>query len=171
MRTSRMIIGGLAMVAALGFSAPASAAFIPVTLTSFATIPTEGEGATIAPYGSIDYIGPSIIHLQNIGNFIVFCDDFANTINPKDVPFDYFASTTLADAEAYQDGLSATVIHEIEGLTFEGTQLAASNSLSPSQGAAYQMAIWRLQNPGLTATAPAGLDADADALILLSGGV
>ena len=171
MHTSKLMIGGLAVAAAIAFCAPASAApFVPVTMTAFSTIPTEGEGATIAPYGAIDYIGPSMITLNGTLNLIVFCDDFANSINPNDVPFAYFASTAQADAEAYQDGLSSTVIHEIEGLTFEGTQLAASNSLSPSQGAAYQMAIWRLQNPGLTATSPASLDSDADALIALSGG-
>jgi len=169
MRTSKFIIGALAIAAAAGFSAPASAdPFLPVTMTAFNTIPTEGESATIAPYGAIDYIGPSIVTLSGIGNFIVFCDDFANTIDPNTVPLAYFASTTLADAEAYQDGLSPTTIHEIEGLTYQGTILAGFNSLSQTDGAAYQLAIWQLQNPGLSATAPAGLDAAAAALIAQS---
>lgn len=166
MRTFKMLMGGLALVAAASFSAPASAApFLPVTMTAFNTIPSEGEGATIPPRGAIDYIGPSIITLDGIGSFIVFCDDFANDFNPDNLPQDYFASTTLADAEFYQDGLSALTIHRIEGLTYEGTILAGFNLLSPTDGAAYQLAIWQLQNPGLSATSPAGLDAAAAALI------
>jgi len=169
MRTSKIIIGALAMAAAACFGSPALAdPFLPVTMTAFNTIPTEGEGATIAPYGAIDYIGPSIVTLNGLGDFIVFCDDFANSFDPSTVPLAYFASTTLADAEAYQDGLSLTTIHEIEGLTYQGTILAGFNLLSQTDGAAYQLAIWQLQNPGLTATAPAGLDAAAAALIAQS---
>ena len=169
MRISKVIIGSLAIAAAASFGAPASAApFLPESMTAFATIPSEGEGATIAPYGAIDYIGPSIITLNGTTQFIVFCDDFANSIDPNTVPIAYFASTSQTDAEFYQDGLSATVIHEIEGLTFQGTNLAGANSLSQTDGAAYQLAIWQLQNPGLSATAPVGLDAAAAALIAQS---
>jgi len=169
MRTSQILVGAMAIAVAAAFSAPASAAaFLPVTMTAFNTIPTEGEGATIPPYGAIDYIGPSIITLTGFGPLIVFCDDFGNSINPSKVPYNYFASTTQADAEKYQGALGATTIQEIEGLTYEGTILAGFNSLSQTQGAAYQLAIWRLQNPGLSASDPSGLDAAADALIAQS---
>ena len=168
MRTLKMLVSGLAIAAAASFATPASAAFISVTMTAFSTMPSEGEGATIPPRGAIDYIGPDTITLNGTLNLIVFCDDFANDFNADDLPLQYYASTTLAEAEAYQGALSSTVIHEIEGLTFEGTQLAGSNSLSQTDGAAYQLAIWQLQNPGLSATSPAGLDAAAAALIAQS---
>ena len=165
MRSSKIIIGALAVAAVLGLGASASASpFVAANLTFASTIPTEGEGATIAPYGAIDYIGPFLITVNGT-NYIAFCDDFANDINFNKVPYAYLASTTQADADSYQGTLTALSLHRLEGLAFEGTLLAGSNALNTTSGAAYQLAIWRLQNPSVSASAPSGLDAAADALI------
>jgi hypothetical protein len=165
MRNSRLLLTAFAFSGVVGLCAPAAAdPFTSVSLTYTTT--GYGEGATIAPYGAIDYIGPFSVTVTGglDATFIAFCDDFNNDINP-DGTYSFFVSNTEADAEAYQSGLSATAIHEIIGLTFHG--VTDYGSYSAADGAAIQLAIWQLQN-GVTATAPSGLDAAAQALI--SGG-
>lgn len=176
MRNSKLLLAALAAMATIGLAAPAVAdPVVPVTLLSYdfttSTERTLLTGTLVTSGDPGPFIGAFYLDLDLGGGnqllgVLAFCDDLTNDIDPGGVPYDYFATTTAAGVNNYLSPLSQASINNIIGLVYS----ANLSILDPSQGAAYQLAIWDLEYPGETINADAGvadpnLQANADALI------
>jgi hypothetical protein len=175
MRNSKLVFGALALVASVGFAAPASA--IPLTWSgpfSLHVNPldfTVGTG-TLRPglpkthlnlngstlgSKSIAYAGPVSVTVNTIPptspqDLIVFCDDLEHTFTPGHTYNNYFISDPAAPIDVVNYiALGTTIAHDIMGLTARGTDEYLIGTLTPERGAAFQMAIWELEYGG-TAT-------------------
>lgn len=176
MRHLKFVFAALAVALASAGSAAADPV-TQVTMTSFSTIPGQGESVnfTTPAYGQIDYIGPYSVTLQipgtpatDLGSFVTFCDDIANFINGNDVPLTFWVTDPgppSTGANDYLSPLSLTTIQKIAGLAFLGAQSSLNNTLTAQQGAAFQLAIWDLEYPGGVVVGDAGLQTAADNLV------
>ena len=173
MTHSRLILGALAVAAAIGIATPASA--IPATWSGPYSLHvnaldfTVGTG-TLAPghpslnltgstvgSHSIAYAGPVSVTLNTIPatipqDLIVWCDDLVHHFAPNHTYNNYYASDPTApiDVVNYID-LGTTIAHDVMGLAALGTNDYLLGTLTAERGAAIQMAIWELEYGG-TAT-------------------
>src|SRR5579871_2067610 len=167
MRKSKVILAAVAAAAVLGYGGAVSANTIPnstsftdtlspVTLVSFAFAP-YGEQVTLTQspefQGGTPTIGAFLDTLNvGAGNFtqLVFCDDLANAIDPSNTNQNFFF-TSLTDptgANDYLSSLSLSNIQDIVGLVTDVVINPSFKSFSQQDLAAYQLAIWNLENGG-----------------------
>lgn len=174
MTRSKLILGALAVAAAIAIATPAAAA--PLTWTGPLSLhvnaldftvgtgtlrpgppPTHLDliGSSLGADESIQYAGPVSVTLNTIPptaplNVIVFCDDLVHSFTPGHTYNNYFASdpTAPADVVFYLNVGSLATAHEIMGLTALGINDYLLGTLTAERGAAIQMAIWELEYGG-----------------------
>jgi PEP-CTERM motif len=176
MTHSRLILGALAVAAAIGIATPASA--IPATWSGPYSLHvnaldfTVGTGtlrpglpkthldllgSSVGVDRSIAFAGPVSVTINTIPattpqDLIVWCDDLVHHFQQNHTYNNYFASDPTApiDVVNYID-LGTTTAHDIMGLAALGTNDYIIGTLTPELGAAIQLAIWELEYGG-TAT-------------------
>jgi hypothetical protein len=154
---------GLIGLAITMLSAPAFAGPI-LNVTNVQVNWGQGQGLTImegANAASLYYAGPIYFTVFGVnGPIIVWCDDLYNDV--------YIGSSNTyyqVSPASYLSPLSTSVIHNIAGLTFQGTMEALANTLTPGRGAAFQLAIWELEYGNIQDIADAGIQTSVDSLI------
>lgn len=161
MRIVKLLLAALVLGASACFIGPALAGPVtPVTISNVGVNWSQGEGLTLNT-GGVYYAGPISMDLNGFP-IITFCDDFHNEIYIGSTAS--FWQTDQAGASAYLAPLSASIIEEIAGLDFLGTQGAHANTLTPRLGAEIQVAIWELEYGNLVAT-DANFQSDVNGLI------
>ena len=157
-------LGCLIGVAALiGFSAPAVAGPIVVSVSNVQVNWGQGQGLTIhegANSAGIYYAGPIFFTINGAnGTTVVWCDDLYNDvyIGSSDTYFKVSPATYLSP-------LSAATIHNIAGLAFEGTLESLANTLTPARGAEFQLAIWEQEYGNILDVADPGIQTGVNAL-------
>jgi hypothetical protein len=170
MRNGKYYLAALTLIGAIFCGAPAMA--IPYTAITVSNVQVDwnqGEGTTTSA-GGLYYSGP--ITFTVAGKPItVWCDDLSNDVFIGSSNQYFETDAQGANAYLFNPALTSsqqtTLNHQIAGLVYEGTILAAFNGLNPTLGAEFQMAIWELQNLGLMDTDPA-FQAGANSLIAQS---
>ncbi len=155
MSIAKHFLAALMVIGAALYAAPAMASpYTPVTVTNVQANGSQGQGLT-SNLGGIYYAGPITFTIAG-QQVIVWCDDFANDVYIGST--NQYYRTDAEGANAYLLNPALTVLQQttldaqIVGLAYKGTILANTNALTSASGAHFQMAIWELQNPGLTAT-------------------
>ena len=161
MRIARTLLAAVGAVAAVCFSAPAVAG--PVTQVTVSNVGIDwNQGSGLAlNIGNVYFAGPISMDLNGF-SIIAFCDDPYNEIYIGST--NNFWQTDQAGVSDYLSPLSLTVVQKIAGLDFLGTQGARGHSLTPSQGAQIQVAIWELEFGNIFAT-DANFQSAVDGLI------
>ncbi len=154
----------IAVAALASFSLPAVAGPIAVNVTNVQVNWGQGEGLTIqegANAAGIYYAGPIYFTIQGAsGPIVVWCDDLYNDV--------YIGSSDQyykVSAASYLSPLPLSTVEDIAGLAFQGTQESLANTLSPTRGAEFQLAIWELEYGNIQDIADAGIQTGIDSLI------
>ena len=171
MTRSKLLLGVLAVAAAIGIASPATATPTwtgPLSLHvnpldfnvgtgTLAGAQLALNGSSLGTHHSIGFAGPVSVTIYTIPpssaeNVVVFCDDLAHTFTVNHTYNNYFASDPAFPIDIVDYiALGATTADKIMGLTARGTDEYILGTLTPERGAAFQMAIWELEYGG-TAT-------------------
>ena len=158
------LIGALALI---GFSAPAVAGPIVVSVSNVQVNWGQGQGLTIkagANSMGLYYAGPIFFTINGTnGPIVVWCDDLYNDVYIGSSDTYYKVSPT-----AYLSPLSPATIHTIAGLAYEGTLESLANTLTPARGAEFQLAIWEQEYGNILDVADPGIQTGINTLIGLA---
>jgi hypothetical protein len=155
MNNGKYYLAALALTGVVLCGAPAMASpYIPVSVSNVQADFSQGEGTT-TNLGGIYYAGPITFTIAG-QQIIVWCDDLFNDVYIGSSNQYFETDSQGANAYLLNPALTPsqqiTLDHQIAGLAYKGTILAEPDGLTPASGAEFQLAIWELENPGLTDT-------------------